>query len=269
METGSTNTSVEANETVNAAPQDEVNAQIEEVIEKYTIDDLMNITEEDDPLFGSETNHKGMKPINHWLPHVPEDVRKHLANLRADYTRKSQEIADARRELQRAQAALEQQRQNLVNGSLAQQVANIDTETKYDLFDEAGMQAEIKRQAALMMKEMLQPAQEELQQQARRLQLQDFKAANPELTDPAYRDEIVKLLQSRPELKLEDAFYITKAKLGSIAVDREAQALAERRQRQRETVLKSSGGTRSAPKGTPKFNNALEAYKWHKANQGK
>ena len=48
-----------------------------------------------------------------------------------------------------------------------------------------------------------------------------------------------------------------------------ARCLAQRRQRQRETVLKSSGGTRSAPKGTPKFNNALEAYKWHKANQGK
>jgi len=270
METADSNTSVEVVETApDAAPQaEETVDQAIGDLDNLTIDDLMNVDAEDYPEFAAEENHRGMKPLNHWMKHVPEDVRKHLANLRSDYTRKTQEIANIRKSLEQKEAEMRQNRENMMNGALAKSVANIDTETEYDLFDTDGVKNEIKRQAALMMKEMLKPAQDQIAHQQRNLQLQEFKAANPEMETVEYRQEMLSLLKSRPELKLEDAFYITKAKLGAVQVEKEKNELAERRRNQRNVIKKSGSGTRSKPSGTPKFKNSWEAYQWHKSQKG-
>jgi hypothetical protein len=74
-------TSVE-DETVEAAPQE----AMDDIIDNFTLDDLLQYGAEEDPLFADDAQHKGMKPINQWIQNVPEDVRKHLANIRADYT---------------------------------------------------------------------------------------------------------------------------------------------------------------------------------------
>lgn len=242
---------------------------LDEAIDNLTIDDLMKMSEEDDPLFAEDVKHKGMKPLSHWMQHMPEDVRKHVANLRSDYTRKTQELARMRKDLEAQAAESRRQSEVIMNGPMAKTLSNINTEEEYDLFDPEGMKKEIQRQAQIMLRDMLAPAQEELRNQQRKLQLDQFKADNPELTDPKYRTEIMNLLKTRPELKLEDAFYIAKSKIGSIEVENARSEIEERRQRRRETVRKSSSGTRSAPSGTPKFKNAVEAYKWHKAQQVK
>lgn len=265
METVNDNTSGVAEETVETAPQEQTLDEAIGDLDNLTIDDLMNVSGEDFPEFATEDTHKGMKPLNHWMKHVPEDVRKHLSNLRSDYTRKTQEISQMRKELEASKAEMMRNRERLMNGNLAKQVASIDTEVEYDLFDNDGMKNEIKRQAALMLKEMLEPAQKEIEVQQRKLALQEFKASNPEIETPEYRTEIIGLLKSRPELKLEDAFYITKAKLGAVEVEKQRNQLAERRNQQRQTIKKSGTGTRNAPKGTPKFKSAWEAFQFHKA----
>ena len=252
-------------ETAEAAPQEQTLDEAIGDLDNLTIDDLMNVSGEEFTEFATEETHKGMKPINHWLQHVPEDVRKHLANIRSDYTRKTQEIAQMRKDLEASKAEMARNQERLMNGSLAQQVANIDTETEYDLFDSEGVKNEIKRQAALMMKEMLAPAQKEIQVQQRKMALEQFKADNPEIQSVEYRNEILNLLKSRPELKLEDAFYITKAKLGAVEVERQKNQMAERKQQQRDTIKRSGTGSRNAPKGTPKFKSAWEAFQYHKA----
>jgi len=66
------NTSV-GDETAEAAPQTET---IEETIENFTLDDLMNYSQDRDPLFTDDAQHKGMRPLNEWIHNVPEDVRK-------------------------------------------------------------------------------------------------------------------------------------------------------------------------------------------------
>jgi len=264
METGElSNTSVEVDETAQAAPQTE--ETIDDVIDNFTLDDLMAYSSEQDELFTDDAQHKGMKPLNEWIHNVPEDVRKHLANIRADYTRKTQELSRMRREVEEAQRAMRQQNENIINSSTARLTANIDEEAEYDLFDPDGMKAEIQRQAQIMLRDMLKPAQEELQIQQRRLQLEQFKAENPELTDPEYRTEIVNLLKTRPELKMEDAFYIVKSKIGATRLQQERAELAERKARQKEMAMLSARGTRTRPQGQPKFSSAIEAYKWHKS----
>jgi hypothetical protein len=209
-----------------------------------------------------------MKPIQSWLKNVPEEVRKHLANIRADYTRKTQEISKMRAEVEAAKWELTRNNESLLKGPLANQLKQIDTETKYDLFDEDGMKNEIQRQAALLLKQMLEPAQQELQANTRKLALEKFRTENPELTDDTYKKPIIKLLQERPELKLEDAFYIVKAQIDGEKLKVEKAKIAANKSARRETAVKSTSGTKASPSGTPQFRSAIEAYNYHKA-QGK
>jgi hypothetical protein len=262
----STETVVDNTEVADVEVSDtNVDTELEDAIENLSLDDLMNITEEDYPEFNEDARHKGMKPLTSWMKHVPADVRKHIANIRSDYTRKTQELAQIRRDLESRTEDMHRQSQHTLNGPLARQLNDIDTEIEYDLFDSEGMKSEIQRQAKLMLKDMLKPAQEELEVQQRRVQLSEFKAQNPEMTDPEYRNEIIKMLGDKPHLTLEEAFYITKAKLGSTKIDIERAELNERKSRQRSTMMKSSSGTRTAPSGTPKFSSAIEAFKYHKS----
>jgi len=253
-ETVPDNTSIEAVEEV-----------VEEVDSNITLEDLLNIDEDQVPEFAQE-NHKGMKPLAHWMQHVPEDVRKHLANIRSDYTRKTQEIAKMRSSLEEREKEILAKNEHIMNGPLAKRLQEINVEEQYDLFDPEGMKAEIQRQAGLMLKQMLEPAQKELESQQRKLQLEQFKAANPELTNPVYKGEILKMLGERPELKLEDAFYIVKAKIDGQKVSEEKSKLAQQKASRKDVALKSSVGSRTAVSEAPKFKNAIEAYNWHKAN---
>ena len=235
------------------------------VDDTMTLDDLLGLTTEDDPHFGDDVRHQGMKPIAHWVKNVPEDVRKHLANIRADYTRKTQELARMKADVEQTRAQLYASQNSTLNGPLAQQLQNIDTETKHDLWDENGMKAEIQRQAALMLKQMIEPAQQELQAQNRKIQLENFKAEHPELVDPTYKEPIIKMLQERPELKLEDAFYIVKAKIDGAKLADERAKLASQKSARKDTALKSAGGTKASVSGTPQFKSAVDAYNYWKA----
>ena len=76
-----------ANETVQV--EDNTSVETVEDLGNLTLDDLLAMSEDDVEEFKQE-NHTGMKPLHHWMQHMPEDVRKHLANIRGDYTRKTQ-----------------------------------------------------------------------------------------------------------------------------------------------------------------------------------
>lgn len=236
--------------------------------EPMTIEELMALNEEDYEEFTENANHTGMKPLHEWLHNVPEDVRKHVANLRSSYTRKTQEIAEMRRELEQERKALLAQQDLTVNNPyLKETQKHLETDEEYDLYTTEGMQKEIKRQAAKMLQEMMQPAQQEIQLKQRQMQLQEFKNANPELTQDEYRLPIAKMLMERPELKLEDAFYIVKAKVDSEKARVEREQMAQQKAQRRDTLTKTSNGKSVSPSGTPKFRDAWEAFQYHKAQQ--
>jgi hypothetical protein len=237
----------------------------ESLPENITLDDLMSIDEEKYPEFAQDTNHTGMKSLNHWMQHMPEEVRKHVANLRADYTRKTQEISNIKKELQLQKESVVAKDEHILNGNLAQKLKTLELDKEYDLYDPEGMKSEIKRQAALMLKEMLEPAQEELNVKARQIQLDNFKKENPDLTNPEYKQPILDLLKTRTELKLEDAYYIVKAKLDSEKLSKERQAIAAQKTARKEVALKSAAGSRTSPTGQPQFKSAWDAYNYHKS----
>lgn len=229
-----------------------------------TIDEIIKLNEQDFKEFSDDAQHKGMKPLAHWMQHVPEDVRKHIANLRADYSRKTQSLAAEKKEIERLREELVRTKAGVLDGPIAKMAQSVDTETEYDVFDPDGMKNEIKRQASLMLQEMLKPAQEQVQAEQRKLALERFKAENPELTQPEYKGPILQMLQERPELKLEDAFFIVKAKIDSARLAEERKKIAEQKSSRAATLQKSGGGSAVTPKGTPQFKSAWEAYQYHK-----
>lgn len=238
--------------------------------ELMTIEELLGLNEDDYEEFTEDANHKGMKPLHEWMGHIPEDVRKHVANIRSSYTRKTQELAEMRKALEAERAELMRQQEMSVNNPfLARAEQELAKDEEYDLYTPEGMQAEIKRQAAQMLKEMMKPAQEEIQIKQRRMQLESFKTENPELMDDAYRLPVAQMLQDRPELKLEDAFYIVKAKVDAQKLKAEREQVAKQKSQRRQTLRKTSSGKSVTPSGTPKFRDAWEAYQYHKSLNSK
>ena len=255
-------------EVVAEAPEVEAE-EAEEEVEVFSIDDLLGITEEDYAEFTEDAQHKGMKPLHQWMEHIPEDVRKHVANLRSSYTRKTQELATERKELEALREELLSTKETTLNNPHLEEMSKFATDEEHDVYSEQGMQAEIKRQAALMLKEMMKPAQEKIQLERRQMELNSFKAANPELTREEYRMPIAQMLMARPELKLEDAFYIVKAKIESERLTTERTERAQQKSSRRETFSKTSTGKNTAAPKPPKTRDAWAIYQWHKANGNK
>jgi hypothetical protein len=234
--------------------------------ELMSIDELLKLNEEDYPEFEDDANHKGMKPLHHWMQHMPEDVRKHVANMRASYTRKTQAIAEQRKELENLKQELLNQKDLAVNNPVIKQMQQY-AETENDVYTEAGLQAEIKKQAALMMQEMMKPAQQQIQLEQRQMELQRFKSEHPDLTSDELRKPIAQMLVERPELKLEDAYYIVKSKYETQKALIAQEEAKRTKQTRRETFQKTSTGKSVSPSGTPQFRSAWEAFQYHKNNK--
>jgi hypothetical protein len=128
------------------------------------------------------------------------------------------------------------------------------------------MQAMIQKQAALMFQQMIEPVQQDMKLQQRQMALDKFKAENPDIADPEVRVEVAKLLQARNELKLEDAYYIVKAKMDRNKLEQLERDRINKKNEQRAAWQKTSNGAAAKPKGSPKFRNAWEAYQYHKQN---
>jgi len=269
IETGNS-TSVENNDVVETTETPEAFEASPHLAEDLTIDDLLGLSAEQFPEFADDANHKGMKPLHNWVQHLPEDVRKHLGNLRSSYTKKTQELAAIRKELEQERLLLEQQRSSTINNPAYQRAVEIaNNQEEFDLYDPEGMKREIERQAALQLKQMLEPAREQIKMEQRKMELERFKAANPEITDDAYRIPIAKMLMERPELRLEDAYYIVKAKVGAERIEAEKAEIEAQRANRRAALKQTSSGANASPSGTPKFRDALSAYQFHKSRQQK
>ena len=233
-----------------------------------TIDDLLGITADDDELFtDGDTSHTGMRPLHELLKHLPEDARKHLANMRSNYTQKTQSLADERRIIEKLKSELISTKEAGLNSRILDETAQYITDEQHDIYSDVGMKAEIKKQAALMLKEMMKPAQEQLALEKNQHRVESFKTEHPEIMTDEYRMPIAKMLMARPELSLEDAYYIVSAK---ISTEHNRSQIAENKNRKtqrKDAISKTSTGSNARPKGAPQFKNAWEAYVFHRDNQ--
>lgn len=223
-----------------------------------SLDELVGSQYDDHPEL--KGGHKGLPDYKKILEHLPENGRKLLGNLRASYTQKTQEISTLRAQLEAERAQLARDRELLSNSEWAQQVrAAAEKPLEHDAWSDEGLQERINKQAAEMMQQMLQPLQQDLDSQRRQVALESFKSQHPDLTSDEIRVPVAQLLMSRPELNLEDAYFIVKGQVSK----QQSEAV---RQAQRETLKKTSTGNAVRNAQPPKFKDAWSAYQWHKVN---
>lgn len=257
MSTAATPTPAPAETPVVETPVVETSAPEPEV-EELSLDDLLDSSLDEHPEL--KGGHKGLPDYKKILEHLPENGRKLVGNLRASYTQKTQEIAGLRQQLEQERAALARDRELMSKSEFAQKVKEqAEAPLQHDPWSDEGLQERINKQAAQMMQQMLAPLQQDLEVQKRQVALDSFKSQHPDLTSDEVRMPVAKLLMERPELKLEDAYFIVKGQLTRQQSDAVKQA-------QRDTLKKTSTGNAVRNAAPPKFKSAWEAYQYHKAN---
>jgi len=185
-----------------------------------------------------ETTTKGLS-WNDALKRVPPDIAKLMRNMQGDYTRKTQELADQRKELLR-------EREALLKGREAIQAP--DEVPEYDPFDEGTINARIEREVARRLQEVLEPMQREYEQMAAEDSYQAFLVEHPEFkTDTDLRNEVQLLLEGNSSLDLETAYWAAKGRQAKHQAAENKRAEAAKRKAAKEAALKGTGSARRAP----------------------
>lgn len=179
------------------------------------------------------------------MAEAPPHVQTLMKSMRADYTRKTQELAQERKALAAEREAL------LKSGTLDRLRAQADADPgELNPFDEASIAARIEREVARRLHEALAPIEQEHKQAQAKQEYHSFLERNPDLkTDPEIRKEVYTALQKNPALDLESAYYAVKGRrLSSVEAQREARKQAER-EAARAAALTATGSGKRA--GTP------------------
>ncbi len=257
---------VSTNENIQVETQDATEDLSDSFLENFNLDELLNADFSGDEIMS--TTHKGLPEYNEILKHLPENGRKLISNLRSMTTKKTQEVAEIKRDLEAKLVALESERKALYSGQFAQSIDTLskEPETPHDLFSDTGMESKIKQEAAKLFQQMLKPMQDELYVNNRTATLQKFKADNPDLMDPEIKIEVARLLRDRSELKLEDAYFITKAKVDRSKLESLEKESRLQRDQNKQTWQKTSNGSNIGKTSSPQFRDAYEAYQYHKSN---
>lgn len=233
--------------------QPEVAEQKKQLVENATIDSLEEVNL-------PEGTHKGIN-YNNVVEALPEDAQKLLANMRSSYTKKTQELAAQRKELQMQMEALQ-------NSKVYENISEVaQRETQLDPYDTETFNARIEEEVARRMQQMMKPMQEEYQLQQRKQKLDAWTAEHPDFKD--YKTDIVELLKTNRALDLQSAYYIVKGKSQTEALKAQQAELKQYKDAARQYGLKVSAGNNVTSKRPPKGMKSYELYKWVKDNAAK
>lgn len=186
---------------------------------------------------------RGKLSWNDALKRVPPDVAELMKNMQRDYTKKTQEVAQTRREV-----LLE--REALLKGQAG--LKPPESIPEYDPFDEGTINARIEAEVKRRLNEVLEPMRQEYEVQSAQESYQQFLAANPDLkTDTALRSEVQALLEKNDKLDLETAYWAAKGKQSRLAAERES---ATRRANKAAAETATAAPRRGASTQQPAFN---------------
>lgn len=158
-------------------------------------------------LGADEGTQKGPRKLS-WedaIKSVPPDVAKLMRSMQSDYTKKTQEAAQLRKEALREREAMMRGTRNLV------------VEEKplpaFDPFDESSINARVEAEVKRRLQEVLAPMQQEYEVMAAEESYKDFLTANPDFeSNTALRNEVQKALEANPALDLETAYWAVKGR---------------------------------------------------------
>lgn len=171
---------------------------------------------------------------------VPPDIAKLMKNMRADYTRKTQELADQRRDFVR-------EREALMKG--AESLREVEV-PDYDPFNEASISARIEAEVTRRLQEVLAPMQQEYETMAAEDSYNSFLQAHPDFKeDQALRSEVQHLLEGNDALDLETAYWAAKGKAAKMQREKDATRKKAERSARKQAAMKGTAAPRRASVG--------------------
>jgi hypothetical protein len=236
-----------------ADAQSAQSAKREEGIREVNIDNA--------PDFGmSET--KGLN-YNQVYDGLPDDAKKIIANLRSDYTKKTQSIAEQRKILEADRKAL------LESGFYDNMAKQADVSVELDPFNAGSIEAKIQQEVAKRMREMLEPMRQEAAVNKRAIALDNFKRENPDID--TYRVDIARELMKDKTLTLEKAYWMVKGQKTTEISKQTAHELAQYKKAAQDYGLKVGGANRGSGSNIPdhvKKQGSYAIYEYIKASKG-
>ena len=163
---------------------------------------------------------------------VPPDIRNLMKNMQGDYTRKTQELAEQRRELVREREALLKGSKNIVAP---------EELPAYDPYNEESMKARIEAEVARRLREVLDPMEQEYNVMKAEDSYKSFLSEHPDFeNDQPLRDAVQGMLEANPNLDLETAYYAAKGRRRQKQAAQEQTTRAARKRAEREAALKGA-----------------------------
>jgi hypothetical protein len=171
---------------------------------------MVDAMAEDGPEVEIEEQAEGEEPKKRGLSweqavkSVPPDIAKLMRSMQADYTRKTQELAEQRKDFLA-------EREALMKGKQALQAP--DEIPEYDPFNEASIQARIEAEVTKRLQQVLEPMQAEYEQQQAQDNYRTFLQQHPDFeSDTGLRSEVQHLLEENDGLDLETAYWAARGK---------------------------------------------------------
>ena len=226
----------------------------------------------DDPIFKSEEDYKGIN-YQQVVGELPDDAKKLVHNLRSSFTRKTQELASQRKELEEARAALDAQRAALIESDFYKDVSDKASQEvgELDPYSTASLEARIQQEVAQRMKDMLEPIRQQNELQQRQMRLNQFKAEHPDLE--SMKNEVADVLQQNEHLSLEQAYWQVKGRQLAQEQKRQTEELAKYKSAAKAAGLKVGGASRGRTTGVPQYvldkDDPVAVYRYLEANKGR
>jgi hypothetical protein len=248
----------------------EAQAPAEEAPEA-SIDDLA-AAELDADIFNAKNPHKGIN-YQQVISELPEEAQKLVANLRADYQRKTSNLSEQRRAIEATRADLEAQRKALLDSDFFQDItATADKELgEFNPYDDKSFEDRIQKEVAQRMKSMLEPMRQQQELHNQKIRLQQFKSEHPDLED--IKTDVAKVLMDNKHMNLEQAYWQVKGRILSDKMKTQEAELSSYKKVAREAGLKVGGASRGRTNGIPKHimdqDDPAAIYNWLKENKGK
>jgi len=179
-----------------------------------------------------ETKRQRNLSWNDALKQVPPDIRNLMKNMQRDYTKKTQELAEQRKDFLREREALMKGSESLRADSPL---------PDFDPFNESSIAARIEAEVNKRLAAVLEPMKREYQTIAAEDAYQSFLGDHPEFkTDMKLRAQVQELLEANASLDLETAYYAVRGKNQKAESAREAEMERARKAANREAAAKTA-----------------------------
>ena len=181
---------------------------------------------------------------------VPENVQRAMASLRADYTRKTQELSKQRRHVEDLQS-------NLTNSdafkALQTQANTAAAEgEEFDPFDPKSFESYVDRMVAQKLQGVLQPMYDEQIKTQSSRKVNDFMDQHPELrNDDDMRQQVYSLLKESEQMTLEQGYWIVKGKKAQQNQQQEKAISQKKREMSRQAASTIGSGRKSGLTAPP------------------